>query len=57
MMIAMKLMVRLVPNYSKDRLDDDEQLAVFRSVLDEFEEYVKVVPKMPEELYAQILGF
>ena len=48
--------VRLVPNYSKDRLDDDEQLAVFRSVLDEFEEYVKVVPKMPEELYAQILG-
>ena len=48
--------VRLVPNYSKDRLDDDEQLAVFRSVLDEFEEYVKVVPKMPEELYVQILG-
>ena len=48
--------VRLVPNYSKDRLDEDEQLAVFRSVLDEFEEYVKVVPKMPEELYAQILG-
>ena len=48
--------VRLVPNYSKDRLDDDEQLAVFRSVLDEFEEYVQVVPKMPEELYAQILG-
>ena len=25
-------------------------------VLHEFEEYVKVVPKMPEELYAQILG-
>ena len=48
--------VRLVPNYSKDRLDDDEKLAVFRSVLDEFEEYVKVVPKMPEELYVQILG-
>ena len=39
-----------MPNYSKDRLDEDEQLAVFRSVLDEFEEYVKVVPKIPEEL-------
>ncbi len=34
-----------------------KKLAVFRSVLDEFEEYVKVVPKMPEELYVQILGF
>ena len=47
--------VRLVPNYSRDRLDDEEQLAVFRSVMDEFEQYAKVVPKMPEELYTQIL--
>ena len=33
-----------------------KNLLFFVSVLDEFEEYVKVVPKMPEELYVQILG-
>lgn len=48
--------VRLVPNYSKERLDENEQIAVFREVLAAFEEYAQVLPKMPRELITQILS-
>ncbi len=49
-------MVRRVSNYSRERLSANEQLAVFREVMNAFESYAEYLPKMPQELYNQILG-
>ena len=49
-------LVKRVPNYSREKLSTSEQLAVFREVLSVFESYAEILPKMPQELYNQILG-
>lgn len=48
--------VKGLPTYSKEKLDENELIAVFREVMNSFEDYAQVLPKMPQELYAQILG-
>ncbi len=49
-------MVKRVQNYSREKLSANEQLAVFREVMGAFETYAEFLPKMPQELYNQILG-
>lgn len=49
-------LVKRVPNYSREKLNASEQLAVFREVISVFESYAEILPKMPQELYNQIMG-
>ncbi len=49
-------MVKRVQNYTREKLNANEQLAVFREVMNAFETYAEYLPKMPQELYNQILG-
>lgn len=48
--------IRMMHNYPKEKLDRTEVIAIFREVLKAFEEYAKLLPRMPQELYSQILG-
>lgn len=48
--------VRKVPNYSRERLEETEVEALCREVKRAFEDYAAVVPRMPNELYAAVLG-
>ena len=48
--------IKCLPNYSKEKLNEDELTAVFRQVQDSFSEYAKMLPRMPQELYSAILG-
>ncbi|MBR6101383.1 MAG: endopeptidase La [Ruminococcus sp.] len=47
-------LVRNVPNYSKEKLDDAELGAVMRELKKTFVEYAELMPRMPQELYTQI---
>ncbi|MBO5576256.1 MAG: endopeptidase La [Ruminococcus sp.] len=51
-----KAEIRMMHNYPREKLDKTEVIAVFREVVKAFEEYAKLLPRMPQELYAQILG-
>lgn len=48
--------VRKVPNYSRDTLNENEITALFRELKDLFGDYTRVLPRMPQELYNQVVG-
>mgnify|MGYP002625322631 CR=1 FL=1 len=48
--------IRLLPNYSKESLYATEIQAVSREIRLAFEEYAKILPRMPQELYSAIMG-
>lgn len=48
--------IKKLPTYSKEKLDENELTAVTREVTGAFEEYAKILPRMPQEIYSQVLG-
>ncbi len=48
--------VRMLPNYSRDKVSENEQTALFRELKDVFADYASELPRMPQELYTQIMG-
>lgn len=48
--------VKEMPNYAKENISDIELEALFRELKDIFGDYARVVPRMPQELYTQIIG-
>lgn len=48
--------VKKLPNYSKEKFEEAEVEALCREIKHAFEEYASVVPRMPNELYAAVLG-
>ena len=48
--------IKALPNYSREKLDANEIMAIEREVMNAFEEYAKILPRMPQELYSQISG-
>lgn len=48
--------VKKLPNYSREKFEETEIEALCREVKRVFEEYASVVPRMPKELYAAVLG-
>ena len=48
--------IKPVPNYSKDKLYSHELEAVEREVRKAFEEYARLMPKMPQEIYSAVMG-
>ena len=48
--------IKMMHNYPREKLEKTEVIALFREVLKAFEEYAKLLPRMPQELYSQILG-
>ena len=48
--------VKPLPNYSKDKLYNHELDAVEREVRKAFEEYARLMPKMPQEIYTAVMG-
>lgn len=48
--------IKPCPNYSKEKLYDNELNAVFRELLKTFENYAMILPKMPSELYSSVMG-
>ncbi|MFT3952237.1 MAG: endopeptidase La [Oscillospiraceae bacterium] len=47
---------KILPNYAKDALGENELTAVMREIKSGFEEYSKVMPRMPKELYTAVIG-
>lgn len=47
--------IKCLPNYSREKLDEIELMAVMRELKNVFNEYIRVVPRMPKELYNQII--
>ncbi|MGN0601073.1 MAG: endopeptidase La [Oscillospiraceae bacterium] len=47
--------VKYIPNYSREKLDETEVTAVMRELKGMFSEYARIVPRMPKELYAQVI--
>lgn len=48
--------VKKLPNYSKEKFDESEIEALCREVKEAFEAYASVVPRMPNEIYANVFG-
>ena len=48
--------IKMMHNYPREKLEKTEVIALFREVMKAFEEYAKLLPRMPQELYSQILG-
>lgn len=48
--------VKKIPNYSREKFSETEIEALTREIRAMFERYVAVVPRMPKELYAAVLG-
>ena len=48
--------IKMLHNYPREKLEKTEVIALFREVIRAFEEYAKLLPRMPQELYSQILG-
>lgn len=48
--------IRMMHNYPREKLEKTEVIALFREVMKAFEDYAKLLPRMPQELYSQILG-
>ncbi len=48
--------IKPVPNYSKDKLFAHELDAVEREVKKAFEDYSRLMPKMPQEIYNAVMG-
>lgn len=48
--------VKTLPNYSREKLSDTEIEAIMREVTRSFEEYAKILPRMPQEIYSSVVG-
>ncbi len=48
--------IKKLSNYTAEKLSAPELTAVQRTVKEKFEEYSRVVPRMPKELYTAVLG-
>lgn len=48
--------IKCLPNYSREKLDETEITAIIRELKDMFGEYSKIVPRMPKELYTQVIS-
>ncbi|MBP3794184.1 MAG: endopeptidase La [Ruminococcus sp.] len=48
--------IKMMHNYPREKLEKMEVIALFREVVAAFEDYAKLLPRMPQELYSQILG-
>lgn len=48
--------IKTLPNYSREKLDETEIAAVTREVIAGFEEFAKILPKMPQEIYSSVMG-
>lgn len=48
--------VEILPNYSEDIFEDVELTAIFRQVKATFRRYCDIFPRMPSEIYEQVLG-
>lgn len=48
--------VRRMPNYSAEKLDGAELQAVAREVCSAFEEFARMLPKMPQDIYTSVMG-
>lgn len=48
--------VRDMANYSRETLSDNEITALFRELKEVFADYARVLPRMPQELYTQVMG-
>lgn len=53
---VLRATVKRLPNYSKERLSDNELEAVCRSLKKIFEEYASLVPRMSSEMITSVLG-
>ncbi|MGN1113500.1 MAG: endopeptidase La [Oscillospiraceae bacterium] len=47
--------VKQLPNYSKEKLDDVEMTAFMREIKNTFEQYAEALPRMPKEIYENVL--
>ena len=47
--------IKYMQNYGRERLSDEEQEAIRREVISAFEEFSRILPKMPPELYGRIV--
>ena len=47
--------IKYMQNYGRERLSDEEQEAIRREVISAFEEFARILPKMPPELYGRIV--
>lgn len=48
--------VKKALNYSRETLNETEITALFRELKDMFGDYARVLPRMPQELYNQVMG-
>lgn len=48
--------IKKVSNYSREKLDENEMIAICREIKDVFDEYSRVVPRMPNEIYNQVVS-
>lgn len=48
--------VKNVPNYGRETLGENEITALFRELKEVFADYARVLPRMPQELYTQVMG-
>ena len=48
--------IKYVPNYSREKLDKTEITAIMRELKDMFGDYARLVPRMPKEIYNQVVG-
>lgn len=48
--------VKKLPNSTKAKFEENEVIALIRSIKDVFESYSSVMPKMPKELFNSVMG-
>lgn len=48
--------VRKLTTYAKEKLDETELAAVMREVRSAFEEFARILPRMPQEIYSAVMG-
>lgn len=48
--------VRKMTTYAKEKLDETELAAVMREVRGAFEEFARILPRMPQEIYSAVMG-
>ena len=48
--------VKILPNYSREKLEEVELIALMRELKKLFAQYADAAPKMPKEIYTSIMG-
>lgn len=48
--------VRKMTTYAREKLDETELAAVMREVRSAFEEFARILPRMPQEIYSSVMG-